>query len=127
MFDGDVGCARYRDHGLLDRRTERDERVEIVTEDFNGKLRAHTGKQLIEPHLNRLQKLVAVAGNRRDDSLEIGNDIGLGFTRVWPFRARLEHDEVIGNARRHGISGDLGRADLREHGLDLGHLAYFGF
>ena len=103
----------------LDAARDLQQGVEIVAEDLHADIAAHAGNQLVEPHLDRLRELVIVAGHLGHDLLDLRDHLRLGHGRVGPVGAGLEHDEGVGDVRRHRIGCDLGRADLGEH---LAHL-----
>ena len=115
-----VGRAGHgRQHGF-DAFAHLGQHVDVVAEHLHRHVAAHAGNQLVEAHLNRLDELVVVAGHERELALHLLDQVGLQASRIRPLIAGLEHHVGVGHARRHGIGGDLSRADLGEHIIHFG-------
>ena len=99
--------------------------VEIVSKHFDRHIASHSGDQFVEAHLNGLGEFIFVAGQGDQLALHLGHQIGARFFGVGPLGARTHHHKHIGDARRHGIGGDLRRTDFGEHIIDFGKLFDF--
>ena len=58
--------------------------LDVVAEHLDGDVAAHAGDQLVEPHLDRLDELVVVAGISGSSSLQLLDEVGLGPLRIGP-------------------------------------------
>ncbi len=121
LFDADVRCAG---DGAQDSRrlfSGCEHGLEVVAIDLHGDIRPHAGDQLVEAHLDRLRELVTVAQKLAEFLFHAGDKIGFGQTAVGPRLSRFQHDKGVGNAGRHRIGRNFGRARAREDQIDFRH------
>ena len=123
LLDLHVLRARDAGHDLFDAAPCFEKRIEVITEHFDGHVSAHARQQFIEPHLDWLGELVIVAGNLLHGLLHFRDEVGARTPAVRPLAAGSEEDERVGDARRHRVSCDLCRADLRHDTLHFRKLA----
>ena len=95
------------------------ELFQVVAIDPDRHVRSDAGDQLVEPHLDGLDELVAGTRHLLHSRVHLGHELCLGLARIGPLVARLHDDERVGHRGRHGIGGDIGGADLGEHLRDF--------